>query len=121
MPLDPIRLVDTRQRWEYVNPFTDGNKVGARQTLRVKVAGVRGVPADATAASVNVTATQADTTTFLTAYPCGTQPGTSNLNLIPWQGVTANGAMVELSAAGELCVYVDRPAHVVIDINGIWR
>ena len=121
VPLDPIRLVDTRQRWEYVNPFTDGNKVGARQTLRVKVAGVRGVPADATAASVNVTATQADTTTFLTAYPCGTQPGTSNLNLIPWQGVTANGAMVELSAAGELCVYVDRPAHVVIDINGIWR
>ena len=121
VPLDPIRLVDTRQRWEYLNPFTNGNKVGAGRMLRVKIAGVRGVPADATAASVNVTAIQADTTTFMTAYPCGTRPGTSNLNLIPWQGVAANGAMVKLSSAGELCIYVDQPVHVVIDINGIWR
>jgi hypothetical protein len=121
VPLDPIRLVDTRQSWKYLNPFTNGNKVGAGKTLRVKVAGVRGVPADAKAASVNVTAIQADSTTFMTAYPCGTRPGTSNLNLIPWQGVAANGAMVQLNSAGELCVYVDQPAHVVIDINGIWR
>ena len=71
---------------------------------------------------MNVTATQAGTTTFVTAFPCGaTRPGTSNLNLIPWQGVAANGAMVQLSAAGEICIYVDQPAHVVVDINGIWR
>jgi hypothetical protein len=121
VPLAPIRLVDTRERWEYLNPFTGGNKVGAGTTLRVKVAGVRGVPADARTASVNVTATQADTTTFVTAFDCGSRPGTSNLNLIPWQGVAANGAMVQLSSAGEVCVYVDQPAHVVIDINGVWN
>lgn len=121
VPLEPIRLVDTRERWEYLNPFTEGNRTRAGTTLKVKVAGNRGVPADATAASVNVTAVQADTTTFVTAYPCGTRPGTSNLNLLPWQGVAANGAMVQLSPNGELCVYVDQPAHVVIDINGVWR
>jgi uncharacterized protein YkwD len=121
VPLDPIRLLDTRERWAYLNPFTNGGKVGAGTTLRVKVAGVRGVPADARAASVNVTATQAGTTTFVTAFPCGARPATSNVNLIPWQGVAANGAMVALSSAGELCIYVDQPAHVLIDINGIWR
>ena len=121
VPLAPIRLVDTRERWEYLNPFTSGGKVGAGTVLRVQVAGVRGVPGDAKAASVNVTAIQADATTFVTAFPCGARPGTSNLNLIPWQGVAANGAMVQLSSAGELCVYVDQPAHVVIDINGVWR
>lgn len=121
VPLDPIRLVDTRERWDYLNSFTNGERVGAGQTLRVKVAGTRGVPADATAASVNVTAVRADVTTFVTAFACGNRPGTSNLNLVPWQGVAANGAMVELSAAGEICVYVDQPAHLVIDINGIWR
>jgi hypothetical protein len=121
VPLDPIRLVDTRERWEYLNPFTDGDKVAAGTTLRVKVAGVRGVPADARIASVNVTAAQATATTFVTAFACGSRPGTSNLNLIPWQGVSANGAMVQLDAAGDMCVYLDQPAHVVIDINGIWR
>jgi hypothetical protein len=121
VPLDPIRLVDTRERWEHLNPFTNGGKVATGRTLRVQVAGVRGVPAGAKAASVNVTAIQADTTTFVTVFPCGARPGTSNLNLIPWQGVAANGAMVKLNSAGEVCVYVDRPAHVVIDINGIWR
>lgn len=121
VPLDPIRLVDTRERWEYLNPFTNGAKVGAGRVLKVKVAGVRGVPADAKSAAVNVTVVRADVTTFVTAYPCGTRPNTSNVNLIPRQGVAANGAMVQLTSAGELCVYVDRPAHVVIDINGIWR
>lgn len=121
VPLDPLRLLDTREPWEYINPFTGGSKVGGGTTLRIPIAGVRGVPADAKAASVNVTAIQADATTFVTAFPCGARPGTSNLNLIPWQGVAANGAMVQLSTAGELCIYVDRPAHVVIDINGIWR
>lgn len=121
VPLDPIRLLDTRERWQHLNPFTNGNKVATGRTLRLKIAGVRGVPKDAKAVSVNVTAVQADTTTFVTAFPCGTRPGTSNLNLIPWQGVAANGAMVQLSSAGELCIYVDRPAHVVVDINGIWR
>lgn len=121
LPLEPIRLLDTRERWEYLNPFTNGAKVGGGQVLRVPVAGVRGVPSGVSAASVNVTAVQADRHMFLTAYPCGSRPVASNLNLVPWQSVAANGAMVKLSAAGELCVYVDQPSHVIIDINGVWR
>ena len=119
--LEPIRLVDTRERWEHLNPFTDGAKVRGGTTLRIPVAGVRGVPAEARAASVNVTAIQADVTTYVTAFPCGTRPGTSSLNLIPWHGVAANGAMVQLSSGGELCLYVDQPVHLVVDINGVWR
>lgn len=119
--LEPVRLVDTREPWVGLNPFTGGQKVPAEHVLRLQIAGERGVPTDAKAVSINMTAVQADRRTFMTAYPCGSRPDTSNLNLTPWQGVTANGAMVELNGSGELCIYVDQPAHVIVDINGIWR
>jgi len=122
VPLDPIRLVDTREPWEYLNPFTrNGARVAGGTTLRLQVAGQRGVPADAKAASVNITAVQADRNTYVTAFPCGSRPDTSNLNLLPWQGVAANGAMIKLDSAGQLCLFVDQPAHLIVDINGIWR
>lgn len=119
--LEPVRLLDTREVWESHNPFTGGDKVTAGRVLRMQIAGERGVPADARAVSINLTAVQADRRTFMTAYPCGTRPDTSNLNLVPDQKVTANGAMVKLNDAGELCIYVDQPAHVIVDISGIWR
>jgi hypothetical protein len=121
VPLDPIRLLDTREYWENINPFTGGDRVAAGRTLRLRVAGVRGVPADAKAASVNITVTQPDQRTFVTAYPCGTRPDTSSLNLLAEHGVAANGAMVKLSSTGDLCLYTNRAAHLIVDINGVWR
>ena len=57
---------------------------------------------------------------FLTAYPCGTRPNTSNVNIAPSQIATSNGAMVKLSSGGDLCIYSIRDVHVVVDINGVW-
>jgi len=119
-PLDPIRLFDSRQYSGPLNESTYGGRVRGGEELRLQIAGERGVPGDAKAVSINLTATQALSNLYVTAYPCGVRPGVSNLNTTP--GATnANGAMVKLSESGELCLYARRDVHLLVDINGVWR
>ena len=120
LPLDPIRLFDSRSTSRAFNESTNGARVGSGQVVRLQIAGTRGIPAEATAVSVNVTAAEALDGSFLTAFPCGNRPITSTVNILPAQGAAANGAMVKLSAEGELCVYTLKPVHIIVDINGVY-
>jgi hypothetical protein len=80
-PSAPFRFVDTRDRVHTeLNSGTGGNQLQAGQTLIVPIAGVRGVPADAKAVSLNLTITGANGPGFLTAWPCGARPTTSTAN-----------------------------------------
>ncbi len=116
----PFRWVDTRDRWSTSMNFGNGGqRLGAGQSIVVQVAGQRGVPQNARAVSFNVTATDGLGGGYLTAYPCGTEPGTSNVNFGENQAV-ANGATVSLSASGALCLYASAPVHVILDVNGWW-
>ena len=119
-PLDPIRLFDSRSSRPAFNSVTDGKRVGSGQVVELQIAGTLGVPDDATAVSVNLTATEALAGSFLTAYPCGKRPATSTVNIFPAQTAAANGAMVKLSDAGQLCVYTLAPVHLLVDINGVY-
>ena len=119
-PLSPIRLFDSRSTFAGLNNTTAGALVAAGQTIRLDIAGRRGVPAGAKAVSVNLTATGAVAGTYLTAFPCGTRPPTSNLNIEAGSPAVANGAMVKLSSDGDLCIFTLNPVHVIIDINGAW-
>ncbi|MGB8859982.1 MAG: CAP domain-containing protein [Ilumatobacteraceae bacterium] len=120
-PSAPFRWVDTRERWVAdLNFGTGGEHLGGGQTITMPVAGTRGVPASAKAVSFNVTVVDGSADNgYITAYPCGSQPPTSNLNFSAGEAV-ANGAMVALSSGGALCVYSSVSVHVVIDINGWW-
>lgn len=118
-PLLPMRVFDSRQRGA-LNRLTAAQPAGARAVLRIPVAGVRGVPGDARAVSVNVTATQSEGATHLTAFACDRQPATSNVNLLPGQLAAANGTFVPLSDDGAICVFTYNPSHVIVDINGVW-
>lgn len=118
--LAPIRFFDSRSTYPTLNESTGGRLVTAGNVIRLKIAGQRGVPATAKAVSINLTASASNGTGFLTAYPCGTLPDTSNVNFMP-SGAVANGAMVKLSAGGDLCVYSRGTTHVIVDINGVWR
>lgn len=120
VPLDPIRLFDSRSTLRTMNETTAGQRVGAGQVVKLRIAGTRGVPATARAVSVNLTATQALSGSFLTAYPCGARPATSTVNVFPSQTAAANGAMVKLSADGDLCIYSLAPVHLIVDINGAY-
>ena len=83
-----------------------------------------GIPASASAVSVNVTVTQPSAPGHLRLYPAGTAlPLTSSLNYAAGE-TRANNAIVRLSAAGELAVYCGQPtgsAHVILDVNGYFE
>jgi hypothetical protein len=118
--LEPVRLFDSRSPFPELNTETSGQRLAPGQVARLQIAGERGVPATAQAASINVTTVQALTPSFVTAYPCGPRPPTSTVNIVPSQVVSANGAMVKLSGSGELCVYASGGVHVIVDISGAW-
>ncbi len=119
-PSVPFRLVDTRETARpEMHLGTNGTAVVAGQTLVVQVAGTRGVPATATAVSLNLTVVGATLPGFITAWPCGERPATSTANYDISEAIS-NGAQLPLSATGALCVFAQRDAHVIIDVNGWW-
>ena len=86
-PAAPERLLDTR---------TSGHPVPGRGTLDVPVTGRDGVPSNATAALLNLTATDTRGSGFLTAFDTGLpHPAVSDLNWTPGQ-VVQNLVMVPL-------------------------
>jgi hypothetical protein len=110
----PARYLDTRPA---AGP-TGGAMVAAEGHIRVQVADVGGVPADAAAAVVNVTAVTPSEHGYATVYPCTGDPTAgSSLNYVPGQ-VVPNGAIVRLSDAGELCVFTKAAAHLLVDVAG---
>jgi hypothetical protein len=80
-PLAPVRVLDTR---------TTGKQVPGNGSTIVEIAGRYGVPAKADAVVLNVTAADARSAGFLTAYPDGQpRPGVSNSDWQPGQVVPA--------------------------------
>ncbi len=112
--LTPLRVLDTRSA-----PRTPGLAPGRPQdgtTIRIPLAG-GALPAEARAVAAVVTLTNATQQTFATAAPCGSLPGTSTVNTLPGLDRGAP-AMVGLDAGGDLCVFLERSADVIVDITG---
>jgi uncharacterized protein YkwD len=106
----PTRLADTRV----------GLRLTAGGTLRVPVAGARGLPQSTTAIAANITAVGPSSDGYITAYGCGDPlPATSTLNLQAGNDA-ANGAQVQLGDDGDLCLYSTVATDLIVDINGIW-
>ncbi len=111
-PLTPTRLADSRQGLGLPGRLSPGVPV------RLQVTGTAGVPANATAVAVNVTATGSSTGGYLTTYPCSaTAPDVSTVNFDAGQTVP-NAAMVPLDATGGFCVVSPTDAHVLVDVFG---
>ena len=95
----------------------DGQTIKAGTSLEVSVGGWFGVPADATAVVVNVTAVRPTGAGYLTVYPTGaTLPVASNLNLTTGQ-VVANLVEVALNG-GAISIYSSTTSDVVVDLQG---
>jgi endoglucanase len=114
----PCRLVDTRQAGQGAPALTAG------EARSFTLAGLCGVPADARALAVNVTATAATAVGHLRVYPTGAPlPTASTLNYSANQA-RANNAIVSLGAGGAATVYCGQmtgSVHVVVDVNGYFR
>jgi hypothetical protein len=109
-PLKPVRLFDTRP-----------NPVRAGQTLSVQVAGVDGVPANATAVAFNVTGVNATTPTYVTVWPDGAnRPVTSTLNLSNGNAVP-NFDVVSIAVDGKVDLYnAAGSVNLLADIAGYY-
>jgi hypothetical protein len=114
----PARILDTRS----VNSTTDGSFAGKGRrpdqgTLQLKVGDRVGIPSDATAVLLNITALGAEPG-FITLHPRGTdRPMASNLNYRAGQTV-ANAAISRLGVGGDVCLFTEGNAHVVVDVVG---
>ncbi len=114
----PARILDTRS----VNSTADGLFAGKGRrpdqgTLQLKVGDRVGLPSDATAVLLNITALGAEPG-FITLHPRGTdRPVASNLNYRAGQTV-ANAAISRLGVSGDVCLFTEGNANVIVDVVG---
>lgn len=108
LPVDPQRLVDTRQPG---GPF---GRLDAGALARLPLGAM---PPGAAAVALNLTSDLAAADGWLRVWPCSEpEPATSNLNPTPWQ-VRTNAAVVPVGS-GELCLRSKEPVDVIVDLNG---
>jgi Bacterial Ig-like domain len=112
-----VRLADTRPAATIDTRFSNEGKRAAGSTYTIDVTGRAGVPAGAPGVVLNVTVDGSATTEgYLSVFPCGTTPGTSNLNYSPGEPMAAQ-VLTRLSTAGKVCVYNSSATHVIMDIS----
>lgn len=90
------------------------------QDYEIPVVARGAVPADARAVSLNVTVTEPHRPGFVTVWPCGPQPNTSNVNFVAQQTV-ANSVTVAVSQRGTICASSNVPTHLVVDVVAAFR
>jgi subtilisin family serine protease len=117
--LTPARVLDTRPGEQTVDgQFAGIGRRGAGSLLELTVAGRAGVPADAAAVMVNVTAVLPSAAGFLTVFPCGQpQPLASSVNYGP-NVVVPNAVLAKVGAGGRICIFTLAGSDVLVDVNG---
>jgi hypothetical protein len=112
----PVRLADTRSA---------GGPVASGASRCFQVAGVVGIPMDAAAVVLNVTAAGQTTNGWLTAFPNGQPvPATSTVNFDRSQYAMATNAIMRVGPGGQICVNVGTinsvpgSSHIILDAQG---
>ena len=101
------------------NQNEGGGFVAAGSVTQIRIAGRGGMPGNARAASINITATQPDGPGYVTVYPCGTPPpNASNLNFTAAGTTIANSVLTRLGANGDICIYSSTRTHLIADVTG---
>ena len=121
VPITTCRLLDTRPAPDRVGLLDDW---GSAETKTVQSTGTNGnctIPTDAVGLSLNVTAANATSNTFLTFWPDGALPLGSSLNPRPGQPPIPNAVTVTLSSAGSFQLYNRAgTVDILIDVNGYY-
>ena len=117
-PASPARILDTRNGTGV--PGNAMGQLGTGGTLDLQVTGAGGVPANATAVVLNVTAAESPgPDSFLTVYPTGAnRPLASNLNFVAGQTVP-NLVIARIGAGGKVTIFNNLGSTVVVgDVQG---
>ena len=112
--LNPVRVFDTRDGLGGV----PAQRLRAGEILEFDIAGRFGVPASGAGSVVlNVTAAGALDPGYITVFPCGDRPLSSNLNFSAGQTVP-NAVIAPLSTDGSVCFYAPASTHLLVDLSG---
>jgi hypothetical protein len=104
----PVRFLDSRST----------TRIAAGTSKELTVAGDKGIPADAKAMAMNVTAVGASADGFMTVYPCGEPvPLASNLNYTKGRDI-ANSVLALPGVGGKVCFFSDKAVDIVVDVSG---
>jgi len=121
-PLNPVRICDTRTG----NPSglsgaaaqCAGDALQGGSTTSIDVAGVLGVPDDATTAVLNVTVVNPSAAGYLSAFPAGAaKPATASANYAAG-AVVGNLTEVGLGTNGEVSIFSSATTNIVVDLEG---
>lgn len=112
--LTPERILDTRG-----GVGAAAEPVDAKGTVDLTVTGQGGVPSSGVGSVVvNVTAVDAASAGFVTAYPAG-QPGpTSSLLSFGPGGATAGSTVAKVGTDGKITLYASAATHLIVDVQG---
>lgn len=116
-PLAPHRVLDTRS-----GTGAPRRKVGPGGVLRLKIAGVDGIPTSGVVAvTMNVTDANASAASWVAAYPDGSaRPTASNLNFLAGQ-TNPNEVTVQVGADGYVDLYnAGGTVDIVADVQGYY-
>ena len=114
-PVSPCRVADSRNP----NGGLGGPVLAANQTRTWPLPSSScGLPASATAYSLNATVVPTASLGYLTMWPAGqTQPLVSTLNAIG-DPIVANAAIVPAGTSGSIATFVTHQTHLILDTNG---
>jgi len=117
VPVTPCRVVDTRgPSGPFGGPALQGG--GAARSFAIPNGPCPGIPSNAAAYSLNVTAVPHGSLSYLTAWPTGlTQPLISTLNSYDGR-VKANAAIVPAGSGEAISVYATNTTDLLLDIDG---
>ncbi|MFZ0314045.1 MAG: S53 family peptidase, partial [Candidatus Korobacteraceae bacterium] len=117
VPVTPCRIVDTRgPTGPFGGPSLQGG--GAARSFAIPSGPCSGIPSNAAAYSLNVTAVPHGSLSYLTAWPTGlTQPLISTLNSYDGR-VKANAAIVPAGDGEAVSVYATNTTDLLLDIDG---
>src|SRR5215203_3970424 len=113
----PSRLVDTR----VPTGATPEGTPGDNGTITVQITNRAGIPGNATAVVLNVTATNTTGPGFVTAYPAGQAlPLASNLNPERAGQNIPNLVTVPIGSGGQIVVFTLTQADIIVDAFGYY-
>jgi len=113
------RLLDSRP----LSATVDGlfRNIGIRPVgsiTHLTVNGRDGIPDDATAVALNLTAIAPTGTGYATVYPCSpTVPNTNNLSYVSGKTIS-NTVVAQVDSNGQVCIYTSKATHLSVDVNG---
>ncbi len=119
-PVQPQRLLDSR------TGVGRSGSIGPGETIELQVAGrVQDRSGSAaggiTAVVLNLTGTEPNAATYLTAFPEGSVPTASNLNLVTGQ-TRPNQVMVKVGSDGKIRIFnAAGRVHLLADVVGFYR